>query len=109
MIFFNLAASEIDVEHGVGLALGLVAMAIAATLVWLVASRVLRLAPRRRPAPSSRAVLCVNTGYLGYPLTVALLGRDELSTAVLYDIARQRPLAAARRLRRRRRLRDQGR
>jgi len=32
-------------------------------------------------------VLCVNSGYLGYPLTVALLGRDELSTAVLYDVA----------------------
>src|SRR5262249_46984344 len=28
----------------------------------------------------------VNTGYLGYPLTVALLGRDQLSTAVLYDV-----------------------
>ena len=32
------------------------------------------------------AVLSVNTGYLGYPLTVALLGRDQLSTAVLYDV-----------------------
>ena len=31
-------------------------------------------------------VLSVNTGYLGYPLTVALLGRDQLSTAVLYDV-----------------------
>jgi predicted permease len=31
-------------------------------------------------------VLSVNTGYLGYPLTVALLGRGELSTAVLYDV-----------------------
>ena len=32
------------------------------------------------------AVLCVNTAYLGYPLTVALLGRDQLPTAVLYDM-----------------------
>ena len=31
-------------------------------------------------------VLSVNTGYLGYPLAVALLGRDQLSTAVLYDV-----------------------
>ena len=31
-------------------------------------------------------MLSVNTGYLGYPLTVALLGRDQLSTAVLYDV-----------------------
>ena len=42
-----------------------------------------------RAAPD-RAVVCtvlsVNTGYLGYPLTVALLGRDELPNAVLYDV-----------------------
>ena len=31
-------------------------------------------------------MLSVNTGYLGYPLTVALLGHDQLSTAVLYDV-----------------------
>ena len=31
-------------------------------------------------------VLVANTGYLGYPLSVALLGRDQLSTAVLYDV-----------------------
>ena len=31
-------------------------------------------------------MLSVNTGYLGYPLTVALLGRDQLPTAVLYDV-----------------------
>ena len=42
------------------------------------------------PRPQVGAVVCavlsVNTGYLGYPLTVALLGRDQLSTAVLYDV-----------------------
>ena len=32
------------------------------------------------------AVLCVNSGYLGYPLAVALLGRDQLPDAVLYDV-----------------------
>jgi malate permease and related proteins len=86
VIFFNLAASEIDVEHGAGLALGLVAISTAGLLVWLLASRVLRLSRPRTGAVVS-AVLCVNSGYLGYPLTVALLGRDELSTAVLYDVA----------------------
>jgi predicted permease len=85
LIFVNLAASEIDVEHGVGLALGLVAVSAAALLAWWLASRVLRLAPHRTGAVVA-AVLCMNTGYLGYPLTVALLGRDELSTAVLYDV-----------------------
>jgi malate permease and related proteins len=85
LIFVNLAASEIDVEHGVGLGLGLVAISLAGLIAWGIASRVLRLARYRTGAVVS-AVLCMNTGYLGYPLTVALLGRDELSTAVLYDV-----------------------
>jgi len=85
VVFFNLAASKVDVEHGIGIGLGLIAVSLAALLVWWVASRVLRL-PRHRTGAVISAVLCVNTGYLGYPLTVALLGRDELSTAVLYDV-----------------------
>jgi malate permease and related proteins len=85
LIFVNLAASEIDIEHGVGLGLGLVAIALAGLLAWAIASRVLGLARNRTGAVIS-AVLCMNTGYLGYPLTVALLGRDELATAVLYDV-----------------------
>jgi malate permease and related proteins len=85
VVFFNLAASEVDLEHGIGIGLGLMAVSLAALLAWWVASRVLRL-PRHRTGAVISAVLCVNTGYLGYPLTVALLGRDELSTAVLYDV-----------------------
>jgi malate permease and related proteins len=85
LIFFNLAASEIDVEHGAGLGLGLLAISLAGLLAWWLASRVLRLAPHRTGAVIA-AVLCMNSGYLGYPLTVTLLGRDELSTAVLYDV-----------------------
>ncbi|MEX2448826.1 MAG: AEC family transporter [Solirubrobacterales bacterium] len=86
VIFFNLAAAEVEIEDAAGLGLGLIAMALAATVAWLLASRVLRLGRPQTGAVVS-AVLCVNSGYLGYPLTVALLGREELSTAVLYDIA----------------------
>ena len=32
------------------------------------------------------SVLVANTAYLGYPLTVALLGHDHLATGVLYDV-----------------------
>jgi predicted permease len=32
------------------------------------------------------ASIVANTTYLGYPLTVALLGHDHLSTGVLYDV-----------------------
>jgi predicted permease len=85
LIFFNLAAAEIDVEHAAGLGLGLIAVSLAGSLAWLLASRILRLA-RPQAGAVIATVLCMNTGYLGYPLTVALLGRDQLSTAVLYDV-----------------------
>jgi malate permease and related proteins len=85
VIFFNLAATDINLTHGVGLALALVAASAAALVAWWVASRVLRL-PRHQVGAVICAVLSVNTGYLGYPLTVALLGRGQLPNAVLYDV-----------------------
>ncbi len=85
VIFFNIASSHIDVNHGVGLVLGLIASSLAALTAYLLASRVLRLSNPRTGAVVC-TVLSVNTGYLGYPLTVALLGRDQLPTAVLYDV-----------------------
>lgn len=85
VIFFNIAGSQIDVGHGVGLLLGLLASASGGLAAYLLASRVLRLS-RPRTGAVVCTVLSVNTGYLGYPLTVALLGHDQLSTAVLYDV-----------------------
>jgi predicted permease len=85
VIFFNIASSHIDVSHGVGLLLGLVASSLGALTAYLLSSRVLHLS-RARTGAVVCTVLSVNTGYLGYPLTVALLGRDQLSTAVLYDV-----------------------
>jgi malate permease and related proteins len=85
VIFFNIASSHIDLSHGVGLGLGLIASALGAATAYLLATRVLRLS-RPRTGAVVCTVLSVNTGYLGYPLTVALLGRDQLSTAVLYDV-----------------------
>jgi predicted permease len=85
VIFFNLAATEVDVSHAAGLLLGLLASSLGALFAWWVASRVLRL-PRFKTGAVVCTVLSVNTGYLGYPLAVALLGRDELPTAVLYDV-----------------------
>ena len=85
IIFFNLAAAEIDFDHGIGVGLGLLASSLSALFAWAVASRALKLS-RPRTGAVICAVLSVNTGYLGYPLTVALLGRDQLSTAVLYDV-----------------------
>jgi malate permease and related proteins len=85
VIFFNLAKAEIDLSHAVGIGLALVAVSLAGVFTWWMASRILKL-PRHQVGAVICAVLSVNTGYLGYPLTVALLGRGELSTAVLYDV-----------------------
>jgi predicted permease len=85
VIFFNLAAASIGVDNAVGIGIGLVNMALVGTVVWFVASRLLRLG-----RPQTGAVICAaivaNTTYLGYPLTVALLGRDHLPTGVLFDV-----------------------
>jgi predicted permease len=85
VIFFNLAASSISVDNAVGIGIALVNMALVGAAVWFVAAKLLRLSP-----PQTGAVICAaivaNTTYLGYPLTVALLGRDHLSTGVLFDV-----------------------
>jgi malate permease and related proteins len=85
VIFFNLAAADVDLDHGVGIGLGLMMATLCGLVTWFVASRFLRLA-RPQVGAVIVAVLVVNTGYLGYPLSVALLGRDQLSTAVLWDV-----------------------
>lgn len=85
VIFFNIAKANIDLSHGVGLLLGIVASSLGALFAYLIASRVLKL-PRFQTGAVVVAILSVNTGYLGYPMAVALLGRDQLSTAVLYDV-----------------------
>lgn len=85
VIFFNLASADIDLDHGVGLGLAILAISLTSVLVWFVSSRVMKL-PRPQVGAMICTVLVVNTGYLGYPMSVALLGRDQLSTAVLYDV-----------------------
>lgn len=85
VIFFNLASASISVDNAVGIGLALFNMALIGTVTWFVASRLLRLS-----RPQTGAVICAavvaNTTYLGYPLTVALLGRDHLPTGVLFDV-----------------------
>jgi predicted permease len=83
--FFNLAAADIDTDVGVGLILAYLGVAGATLAAYLVGSRALRLG---RPAVGSMlcCTLVGNTGYLGYPLVAVLLGFDELSEAVVYDI-----------------------
>ncbi len=85
VIFFNLASASISVDNGIGIGIALVNMVLVGVVTWFVASRLLRLS-----RPQTGAVICAaivaNTTYLGYPLTVALLGRDQLPTGVLFDV-----------------------
>jgi predicted permease len=84
-IFFNLARAEIDLDAGLGILLGLVALALLAACAWTVGAKVLRLPPRSVGAMVS-SDLVANTGYLGYPVVAALLGFGALSEAVAYDV-----------------------
>jgi predicted permease len=85
VIFFNLASASISLDNGIGIALGLLNLTLVSTITWFVATRILHLS-----GPQTGAVICsvlvANTAYLGYPLTVALLGHDHLSTSVLFDV-----------------------
>jgi predicted permease len=85
VIFFNLAKAHISLDNGVGLLLALLTMVLVGTFAWFVSSRVLKLG-RTQTGAVVVASIVANTTYLGYPLTVALLGHDHLSTGVLYDV-----------------------
>jgi predicted permease len=85
IIFFNLAKAEVSFDNAVGLGLAWVTLALVGIVVWFLASRVLHLS-RAQTGAVIVAALVANTTYLGYPLTVALLGHDHLSTGVLYDV-----------------------
>lgn len=83
--FFNLTATRIDADLGLGVVLAIVAVATSAFVAYVVGSRLLGL---ERPSVGSMicCTLVGNTGYLGYALVAVLLGFDRLSEAVVYDI-----------------------
>src|SRR6201994_2301300 len=85
VIFFNLAKASISLDNAVGILLALATMVLIGIFAWFVASRVLGLSRPQTGAVIVAATVS-NTTYLGYPLTVALLGHDHLSTGVLYDV-----------------------
>jgi malate permease and related proteins len=88
--FFNLVRLEIDLDVGAGIGLAYIALAVSGLAAWALGSRVLRLG-----APATGALICAviqaNTGYLGLPLTAAVLGFHRLGEAVAYDTLVQAP------------------
>lgn len=85
IIFVNLAKADFTVGAGVGLGLGLVTVSTVGLVAWLIAVPLLKLS-----RPVAGAVICCsvtsNTGYLGYPMVLTLMGGDDLSQAVVYDV-----------------------
>ena len=84
--FVNVTRLEASLDLGAGIVLALAAVSLTGLAAWLLARRALGLGAPQAGAVVIAAILA-NTGYLGLPLTVALLGSDELGEAVAYDAA----------------------
>ena len=83
--FFNLTRVDFDIDLVGGIALGIVATALAGTAAWAIGSKLLRL-PRPQVGAMVACTIVANTAYLGYPLVATLLGSDKVGEAVAYDI-----------------------
>jgi predicted permease len=82
--FVNLAHLRLTTGAGAGIGLAYVAVGAAGVAAWVVGRLWLRLAPGTLGALICTVVI-VNTGYLGLPMSVALLGTVKLGSAVAYD------------------------
>lgn len=85
VVFFNVARVELDANLSGAIGIAWVAMAAAGVCAWLIARFLLQLSG---PETGSliNCTLVPNSGYFGLPLVVALLGADQLSEAVVYDV-----------------------
>jgi malate permease and related proteins len=82
--FFNIADLELTPQVGAGIGFAYAAQAVTLAAAFALGTYVLRLG-----RPSVGALMCsaalANTGFLGLPLTAALLGFDQLGSAIVYD------------------------
>jgi len=82
--FFLIADLELTAGVRAGIAVAYAELAIVGLAAYAISSRVLRLSRPLVGAVITTTVMA-NTGYLGLPLSVALLGRDALGQAVAWD------------------------
>ncbi|MGK2956750.1 MAG: AEC family transporter [Solirubrobacterales bacterium] len=85
IIFLNLAHAHFTSGAGIGVGVGLVTVSLVGFAGWILAVPVMKL-----PRPTAGAVICCcivsNTTYLGYPMTLTLMGGHALSQGVIYDV-----------------------
>jgi malate permease and related proteins len=88
--YVSFAHLRLSLGAGVGLLVAYVGLGTAGVSAWWLGRRI------GVHGPSLGALICtvtfVNTGYLGYPVVVALLGEHALSHAVAYDQVISGPL-----------------
>ena len=84
VVFFNFARFDPSADVGAGLVFAYLGLGAALVVAWLLARGPLHLEGHTRGA-----FICAafhgNSGFLGLPFTVALLGRDALPAAITYD------------------------
>jgi predicted permease len=84
IVFFNIARLHVDADVGGGIVLAYSMLALTGLAAWGLATRALRL-PRPGIGSVVAATMQVNTGYVGLPLVVVLLGSSHLGEAAAYD------------------------
>ena len=92
--FFTIARLELDAGVGAGLGLAYLELAVVGVLAYVAGTRLLRLR-RHQTGALIVVVILANTGYLGVPLTAALLGTDELAEAIAFDAVVSGPMFVA--------------
>lgn len=90
IIFFNLARASFGLDATVGLGIVYAALAVVAVAARLIAAR-MRLSRTSTGALINASVMG-NSGYLGLPLTVVLLGVGSIDEAILFDTMVATPL-----------------
>lgn len=86
------ARLEFSSGVGVGILSGYLVIAIVGLLAWLIGSRVLHL-PRSSTGALIVTSILANTGYLGIPLILVLLGGDQVGYAIVWDSLISYPMA----------------
>ena len=85
IIFVNLVHVEFHGGVGIGLGLGLLSIATVGVVAWFIAVKLLKLS---RPSAGAVIVcsLLANSSFLGYPMVLTLMGGDDLTEGVVYDV-----------------------